>query len=74
MNSAAATLMKEDNFSFDHDDSIRLEIPGILSTLRQRAHRVWLRLSWRTRTLTAVLLMTLTSFGLSLLAAFLGNP
>jgi hypothetical protein len=74
MNSAAATLIKEDNFSFDHDDSVRLEIPGILSMLRRHAHRVWLRLSWRARTLAAVLLMTLTSFGLSLLAAFLSSP
>lgn len=74
MNPATATLTKENNFSFDHDDSVRLEVPGILSTLRRRAHRVWLGLSWRAQTLTAVLLMTMTSFSLSMLAAFLGSP
>jgi hypothetical protein len=73
MNSATATLTKKNNFSFDLDDSARLEMPGILSKLRRRAHRVWLRLSWRAQTLTAGLLMTLASFCLSMLAAFLGS-
>lgn len=73
MNSATATLTKEINFSFDHDNSASLEMPGILSTLHRRAHRVWLRLSWRAQTLAAGLLMTLASFCLSMLASFLGS-
>jgi len=74
MNSATATLTTETNFSFEHDDSVGREMPGILSMLRRRASRVWLRLSWRAQTLAYGLLMTVTSFGLSMLAAFFGSP
>jgi hypothetical protein len=73
MDPATATLTKDSNFSFDHEDSVPLGLPGILSTLRQRAHRAWLGLSWRAQTLTAGLLMTVMSFGLSMLAAFFGS-
>jgi hypothetical protein len=73
MNSATATLTKEINFSFDHDNSESLEMPGILSTLRLWAHRVWLGLSWRAQALTAGLLMTMASFSLSMLVAFLSS-
>lgn len=53
------------------------EVPGMLGPLvaiRRMHRRIWLRLSWKVQTLTVGLSMTMASFGLSMLVAFLAAP
>ncbi|MBT2326632.1 hypothetical protein J7E62_30440 [Variovorax paradoxus] len=73
MISITAALTKEDNFPFHQDNTAPREASGILYAVRRRLRRTWLRLSWRAQTLTFGLMMIVTSFGLSMLVAFLGS-
>lgn len=70
MNTAVASLPESKDFTFESEDG---STPPPLSALAQRALHIWIGMSWRAQTLALALTMTATSFGLSMLVAYLGR-